>query len=374
MLGRGVLSRLHCLTQQETNTLTLYVDMDQGSSANRHGGFLVQAEAMLKNLRSESGADQQLEEAAERAVQLISNVELHGRGAMVVVHPETGLEEIHQAGVHFPSSAFWRRGAFLRPVVEAMDENERYAVVLADSKRARLFTVYLGEITEYGDLLSDTSARARAVGVDQWRAEKRHERHHDQEVTAHAKRIIDALRDLALESPFDRLIVAGSPRTAVQIERLLPKRLHGKLVETQQLAVTASEREVLEKTIEVQRRMERDQERRFVEGLLSELHEGGRAIAGLDEVCDVVSDRRVWTLVYEQTIDADGGECRDCGALVSKTSGFCPKCQAGLQPVDQLVDRLAQVVLETGGHVEVVSGSAAQDLEAVGSIGALLRY
>ena len=46
MLGRGVLSRLHCLTQQESNTLTLYVDLDQGSRANRHGGFLVQAEAM----------------------------------------------------------------------------------------------------------------------------------------------------------------------------------------------------------------------------------------------------------------------------------------------------------------------------------------
>ena len=374
MLGRGVLSRLHCLTQQESNTLTLYVDLDQGSRANRHGGFLVQAEAMLKNLRSESGSDQQLDEAAERAVRLISGVEPQGRAAMVVVHPETGLEEVHQAGVHFPASAFWRRGAFLRPVVEAMDENERYAVVLADAKRARLFTVYLGEITEHRHLLSDTGARARGVGVDQWRAEKRQERHHDQEVTAHAKSIIDALRDLALESPFDRLIIAGPPRTTVQIERLLPRRLHGKLVETQSLPVTAAEREVLEGTVEVQRRMERDQECRVVEGLLSEMHEGGRAVAGLDEVCEVVSELRVWTLVYDQTMDAEGGECRECGVLTTKTSGFCPRCQAGLQPVSQLVDRLAQVVLDTSGRVEVVSGAAAEDLRAVGSIGALLRY
>ncbi len=374
MLGRGVLSRLHCLTQQESNTLTLYVDLDQGSRANRHGGFLVQAEAILKNLRSESGADQQLDDAAKRAFQLISSVEPRGRAAMVVVHPETGLEEVHQAGVHFPSSAFWRRGAFLRPVVEAMDENERYAVVLADARNARLFTVYLGEITEHRHLLSDIAGRSRGVGVDQWRAEKRHERHHDHEVTAHAKSIIDALRDLALEAPFDRLIIAGSPRTTVQIERLLPRRLHGKLIESISLAVAATEKEVLEGTIEVQRRMERDQECRVVEGLLSELHQNGRAVAGLDEVCDVVSDMRVWTLVYEQTIDAEGGECRECGSLVTKTSGFCPKCQAGLQPVSQLVDRLAQVVMETGGRVEVVSGGAAQDMEAVGSIGALLRY
>ena len=374
MLGRGVLSRLHCLTQQESNTLTLYVDLDQGSRANRHGGFLVQAESLLKSLRSESGGDEQLDDAVRRAVRLMSSVEPQGRAAMVVVHPETGLEEVHQTGVPFPASAFWRRGAFLRPVVEAMDENERYAVVLADARRARLFTVYLGEITEYCDLLSETGARSRGVGVDQWRAEKRQERHHDQEVTAHAKTIIDSLHDLALEAPFDRLIIAGSPRTTIQIGRLLPRRLHGKLVETITLPVSATEKEVLEGTIEIQRGMERAQERRVVEGLLSEMHEGGRAVAGLEEVCEVVGEMRVWTLVYVRSLDAEGGECRECGVLTTKNTGFCPRCQAGLQPVDQLVDRLAQVVLETGGRVEVVSGGAAQDLEAVGSIGALLRY
>jgi peptide chain release factor subunit 1 len=374
MLGRGVLSRLHCLTQQESNTLTLYVDLDQGSRANRHGGFLVQAEGLMRSLQVEVGDDPGLDHAVERAVRLVSDLEPRGRSAMVVVHPETTLEEIHQAWVRFPSSAHWRRGAFLRPVVEAMDENERYAVVLADARQARLFTVYLGEIAEYGHLLADTGARSRGVGVDQWRAEKRQERHHDQEVTAHAKAIIDALRDLALEAPFDRLVVAGSPRTTSQIERLLPRRLHGKLVETISLSVAASGKEVLEKTIEIQRGMERDQERRVVEGLLSELHENGRAVSGLDDVCDAVTEMRVWTLVYGKKLDADGGECRECGVLTTKTSGFCPRCQAGLQPVSLLVDRLAQVVLETGGRIEVVSGGAAEDMEAVGSIGALLRY
>ncbi len=154
----------------------------------------------------------------------------------------------------------------------------------------------------------------------------------------------------------------------------MPRRLHGKLVESISLAVTAGEKEVLEGTVEVQRRMERDQECRVVEGLLSEMHEGGRAVAGLEDVCGVVSELRVWTLVYEQSMDAEGGECRECGVLATKTSGFCPRCRAGLQPVSQLVDRLAQVVLETSGRVEVVSGAAAEDLKAVGSIGALLRY
>ena len=40
MIGRGVLSRLHTLTQEEGPTLTLYVDIDQNKQANRRRGFM----------------------------------------------------------------------------------------------------------------------------------------------------------------------------------------------------------------------------------------------------------------------------------------------------------------------------------------------
>jgi peptide subunit release factor 1 (eRF1) len=374
MLGRGVLSRLHCLTQHDSNTLTLYVDLDQGSTANRRGGFVVQAEAMLKNLRCDCEGDSQLDRAANRAAALVADVAPQGRSAVVVVHPESGLEEVYQADVPLASSAYWRRGAFLRPVVEAMDEHERYAVVLVDSKQARIFSVKLGEIVEHSHLWSDAGTRARAVGVDQWRAEKRQERHHEETLAVHAKAVIDALRDLAVEGPYDRLIVAGPPKATAHLIRLLPRRLHGKLLETLSLPITATEKQVLEGTLEVQSRMEREQESRLVSGLFSELHEGGKAVIGLEPVCAAVSEMRVWTLVYCRRMDAEGSECRDCGTFSTKTSGFCPRCRSGLQPVGQLIDRLSQVVLETGGRVEAVDGSPADVLEKEGSIGALLRY
>ncbi len=255
-----------------------------------------------------------------------------------------------------------------------MDEHERYGVVLADSKQARLFTVQLGEISEHAHLWSEVGSRARSVGVDQWRSEKRHQRRRDEGVTAHVKRIIDALRDLNLEAPFDRLIVAGPSRTALQIVRLLPKRLHGKLVETMSLPATASEREVLEGILGLQARMEREQESRLIEGVLSELHEAGKAVAGLDRVAAAVSEMRVWTLVYDRSFGAKGGECRECGTFTVKTSGSCSSCGSAVQPIALLVDRLAQVVLDTGGSVESVAGEAAARLADVGQIAALLRY
>ncbi len=81
MLGRGVLSRLHTLTQQETFTLTLYLDIDQNKPANRKRGFVVQAEALLKDLKAKHGPDRRLADANRRALGLVKKLRPKGRDA-----------------------------------------------------------------------------------------------------------------------------------------------------------------------------------------------------------------------------------------------------------------------------------------------------
>jgi hypothetical protein len=374
MLGRGVLSRLHTLTQQETLTLTMYLDIDQNKQANRKRGFAVQAEALLKDLKAKHGPDRRLADANRRALELVKELRPKGLSALVVVNTQLKLAELHELSLPFAASAHWRKGAYLRPIVEAMDEHERYGVVLTSTERARLFTAYMGEITEHDDLISNTSPRSRALGTDQWRSEKRHERRHDGEVALHAKRVIDALHDLALREPFDRLILAGTKKATSQIERLLPRRLQGKLVRTITMPVTASRKEVLDGIVKVQQRMERDQETSLVEGLVAELHDRGKAVAGFGSVLDAVNQGRVWKLFYGKSYSVEGGECSDCAAYSPHPKGPCVYCGGDVHPVEQCLDRLSQTVLDMGGRIEVVDGPAAKSLAKHGSIAALLRY
>jgi peptide subunit release factor 1 (eRF1) len=374
MLDRGVLSRLYVLTQQDSSTLTLYLDIDQNRQSNRNQGFQVQAEALLKDLLAQHSEDRALQAAVAQARELVADLRPSGRTALIVVHPDSRLAACHVLRLRFPASVHWRRGAFLRPVVEAMDDHERYGVVLTDKQRARLFTVVLGELTEHSDLFSDTAGRSRATGSNRWWSDKRHQRHHENEVAAHAKRVIDALHDLALRSPFDRLVVAGPREAVTQLVRLLPRRMHGKLLEAVSLPVTATHEEILERTLEVERRMEREQEDLLVEGLMAELHEGGKAVAALGPVVDAVNSDRVWKLVYAKGYATEGGECRGCGAFSAQSAGACPVCGEQLQAVGGFVDRLSQGVLGVGGQVEVVGSEAASRLAPVGPIAALLRY
>ena len=374
MLGRGVLSRLHTLTQQKTFTLTLYLDIDQNKPANRKRGFVVQAEALLKDLKATHGPDRRLTDANRRALELVKKLRPKGRAAVVVVHIPTKLAEIHEFGLPCAASAHWRKGAFLRPIVEAMDEHERYGVVLTDTQRARLFTVHMGEITEHVDLISGTGSHSKALGTDQWRSQKRHERRHNEEVALHAKRVIDALHDLALREPFDRLIVAGSKKATAQTVRLLPRRLQGKLVRTLTMPLTASQKDVLDGILKLQQSMEREQEIALVEGLEAELHDGGKAVAGFAPVLDAINHGRVWKLFYDKSLKVKGGECADCGSYSPHAKGPCVYCGAKVKPVAQCLDRLSQTVLEMAGQVEVVDGPAAKRLGKHGSIAALLRY
>jgi peptide subunit release factor 1 (eRF1) len=374
MLGRGVLSRLHTLTQLKTFTLTMYLDIDQNKQSNRKRGYVVQAEALLKELRGRHGKSRRLESAIGRAMKIVRRLRPRGTAALIVIHPESGLAEAHQIQLPFAATVYWRRGAFLRPIVEAMDEHERYGVVITDNKRARLFTVQMGELTEYEDLFSETTQRTRALGSDQMRSQKRRDRRHHEEIASHAKKVIDALHDLSLRAPFDRLIVAGPTKAAAQLVRLLPKRLRGKLVETVSMRVGASQKEVLNKTLAVQGRMEREQETLLVGGVLAELHDGGKAVASFASVLDAVNQGRVWKLFYGKGLKLEGGECAECGAFSPHVVGPCVYCGGEVQPVSQCLDRLSQRVMEIGGQVEVVHGPAADKLAPHGRIAALLRF
>ncbi|MCU0304990.1 MAG: host attachment protein [Thermoanaerobaculales bacterium] len=374
MLGRGVLSRLHTLTQQETLTLTLYLDIDQNKPANRKHGYLVQAEALLKDLKATHGSDRRLADASRRALDLVGKLRPNGRSALVVVNTALKLAELHELQLPIAVSAHWRTGAFLRPIVEAMDEHERYGVVLTSTERARLFTVDMGEIVEHEDLVSDTASRSRALGADQWRSQKRHDRRHDEAVALHAKRVIDALHDLVLHRPFDRLVVAGTPKATAQLTRLLPRRLQGKLVRSFTMSMTATPKEVLDGVLKLQQRMEREQEAQLVEGLEAELHDGGKAVAGVGPVLDAVNQGRVWKLFYGKGATVEGGECGSCGAYSPHAKGPCVYCGDEVTPVAQCLDRLSQSVMDMAGQVEVVDGPAAKRLAKHGSIAALLRY
>jgi len=64
----------------------------------------------------------------------------------------------------------------------------------------------------------------------------------------------------------------------------------------------------------------------------------------------------------------------NCGMLYAKIDGSCDYCGATIKPVDDLLERMVECVLEQDGKIAEVAGDAAMRLQQAGGVGAVLRF
>jgi len=373
MIRHRDIEQLQQLSQAPGKTLTLYLDVDQTNPANRKRQFETHMKDLLRQLRNANPDDGELPAAASEVEEIVKRVELNGRTLVLARHRGLGVTFRNVLRIPLPSGAYWTVGAFLRPLLEALDEHERFGIVLVDQKRARLLTVFLGEIEEHRDLISEIPPRPDSPSSDRLRSQPRMERRHDESVSSHVKMVAAEMGRLLDQLEVDRLIIGGSVEVASELARQLPKRLRGRLVEVLPIPLTASVDEMLARTGEVQTRLERAEELQVVRDLLKEIRKGGRAVVGLPATVDAVNQGRVWKLVYLQGLKLEGGFCGACQVLVPPADQRCPLCGSEVEREPHLLDRMARAVLERGGHVEIVDGPAAEALRQVASVAAVLH-
>ncbi|MDD5564428.1 MAG: hypothetical protein PHQ91_12015 [Thermoanaerobaculaceae bacterium] len=373
MIRHRDIEQLQQLSQAPGKTLTVYLDVDQTNAANRKRQFETHLKDMLKQLRAANPDDDELALTCGEVEEIVKTIEPTGKTFVLARHRPLGVSFRKVVRITMPSFAYWSNGAFLRPLLEALDEHERFGIVLVDQKRARLFTVFLGDIEEHKDLISSVPPRPDSPTSDKLRSQSKMERHHDESVSTHVRLVAGEIARLMEQLEVDRLIIGGNVGVASELARALPKRLRGRLVEVLPIPVTATTDAILSRAGEVQTRLERAEELEVVRELLKEVRKGGRAVAGLAATLEAINEGRVWKLVYLQGVALEGGICNGCNMLFDPADERCPVCGKKVDAEPHMVDRMARAVLERGGHVEVVDGPAAEALRAVAEVAALMH-
>ncbi len=373
MIRHRDVDQLQQLSQAPGKTLTVYLDVDQTNPANRKRQFETRLKDMLRQLRGEHPDDEQLAATSEEVEDILKRIDPTGKTLVLVRHRQLGVTFRKPVKVALSPGAFWGSGAFMRPLLEALDEHERFGIVLADRKRARLFTVFMGDIEEHKDLISELGPRPDSPSQDKQLSQPRMARHHDEAVTSHLKRVATEIGRVLEQLEVDRLIIGGSVAAASELARLLPKRSRGRLVEVLPIPVTATNEEILARAGEVQARLERAEELEIVRDLLKEVRKGGRAVAGLGPTLGALNEGRVWKLVYLQGLHIEGGYCESCNMLFDPADERCPLCGKALEREPRMLDRMSKAVLDQGGHVEPVDGPAAEALRQVAEVAAFLH-
>jgi peptide subunit release factor 1 (eRF1) len=240
-----------------------------------------------------------------------------------------------------------------------------------DKERARLFTVFLGEIEETDALADLVPGKHDQGGLSQ----THYQRHHEVHVHWHLKGVAQRLAQLFRLHRFDRLILAGPEEATSGLRRLLPRVLAQRLVAVVPGKLAASDAQILEQTLEIERGAERQVEERLLAELIDQAGPAGPATLGIRPTLDALWADTVQTLVIAHRDAVAGSECPNCERLDAGRVDACPACGTAMRPVHDLLHRAMQHARAQAASVEVVHGAAARRLlDAGAGLGAFLRY
>jgi peptide chain release factor subunit 1 len=360
----------------DSPVLSVYLDIDQSNAANLQDRFQTALKDMLRAIETHLDKPRlnNFSADAERVRQYVSGLESRAKGLICFSDDSENFFWTREIKAPVRNQARWSDTAYIAPLLEILDEYERYGVILVDKAHARLFSVYIGEIEEHFDALAPAPVRLiRTTGTDHILSERRFQSKAEMHVHWHLKHIAELLDKLVDQYGFDRLLLGGPVEATTALQQLLSKRVRSRVVERLSLPIKASVAEVLDAALGVERHVERQMEEQIVEELIiGDAHHPSEL--GLEPTVDALCQERVWRLIYADSFHPRGGRCVNCTMLFARTEGSCDYCGAAIKPVDDLLEQMIQRVLEQDGKIEEVTGDAALRLRQVGSIGAVLRF
>jgi peptide subunit release factor 1 (eRF1) len=371
MLTHERIRQLEGFDGRGARVLSVYLNTDPARQAR--SSYRVVFQDLIKQVREPLAkrAREALMTEVVRAEEWLETREQRGNGVALFTCTPRGLWQAYYLPVAPRDHVVYDVKPDVSLLLEVVDDYERYAVALVDKERARLFTVYLGEIEERDALRDEVPGNTDVGGVSQ----SHFQRHRELHVHWHLKRVAEHLTRLFYGRPFDRLVLAGPEEVTSDLQRLLPRALTHRVVARIPADIAADKRELLDRTMEVERRVERDLEERLLDDLFEMAGAQGRAIYGLEPTLESLWLGEVQTLVVADGADVSGSECPNCRRLGPGSVQACPACGTTMRPAPDLLHRAMARALEQAGGVEVVHGHAARRLlETGGGLGALLRF
>ena len=357
-------------------TLSIYLDIDQSDAANLNRKFEVALFNVLREVEEtvDSTLRRDFQADAIRIQHFVEGYRPQAKGLAIFSDSSEDFFWTHELHVPVKTEARWSEMPYLRPLLEMIDEHERYGVILTDRSQTRLFSIFLGEIEEYREAFAEADVtRPKSSGRDHIRSQVRHHRRADARALGHMKEVAELMQGVAARHEFDRLVLAGSVEATNEIYRQLSKSLRRKVIGTIALPLDASEQQVLGETLKLTTSSERTGELEIVKHLIEGAQKQNQATIGLDNTIAAIQAGRVRQLVYAEGCAPRGSRCSNCSSLMLDGEDVCTYCGADLYAVKDLLARAARRVVAMGGVVEQVRGDAATQLREAGGIGAFLR-
>jgi peptide chain release factor subunit 1 len=373
--------RIRALAGHRASTVvtSCYLDVD-GRRLPRHADYEAQLDHLMRQARDRAAA---FGPEAARSVggdlDRIAAWVRHGfersrvRGLAFFGCSADGWFEVVESPLPVRSGVVVNHTPHVRPLESLLAAYERFAVVLVDRQRARLFRFDLGELTEHTEVFDAAPRAAAGEGAGHPGQGSRGaavQRHSDELAHRHLKHAADVTFAELKERPVDHLILGGPHETVAEFEALLHPWIRERVVDRLAISATAGPDEVRQAALCVEDAVTRRDQGALVEKLRGAVATGG-GVAGLDGTLAALVERRVDLLLVSDGFETEGWRCRSCRYLGPR-GRRCPVCATDMDLVDDVVEEAVEEALANKCRVQMVRANA--DLDVLGRIGALLRF
>ena len=241
----------------------------------------------------------------------------HSRGKVIFACREQGIWQERDVPPRAGQSQIKVNSRFhLRPLVDAYSGVPRTCIALVDRKRARIFELQEGGITQKLDLeFGPSPAVPRSDGFQGYEAGHR-ERHVENMVTQHYKMFADSLLSLSHREKFDALLIGchdeAWPEIEPQLNSSLKQKLRGRILVD---PMVATAEEVREQANRILSEGLQSEQRNLVRETMGEAQRNARGALGLRHVLNALERQEVQTLLLVRDFKAEAVDCPNCRHL-----------------------------------------------------------
>ncbi len=256
----------------------------------------------------------------------------------------------------------------LYPLARLMNEYRRYAVLVADTNRARIFVFGRGRILAAEEVRSETMSRTQVGGWSQMR----YQRHVDNLHQHHAKDVVEALDRIVREEGIENVILAGDEVIIPLLREQLTPELAKKTEDTLRLDIRTTEQEIMERTLETFRARDAEIDKERVAELKDAVRGTGLGVAGAADTLAALANGQVDELFLTAGMTEIEHEPEEVSSVLKAYAPGGERAPLDTTKPRVVVDELIRRAKETGARIHFIEDTSL--LNAMGGVGATLRY
>ncbi|MCC7202249.1 MAG: hypothetical protein IT393_06300 [Nitrospirae bacterium] len=373
MFTREDLTGLNAIKGSGEQFTTVYLNVNPVT--NTKGEYFIAFRNLVKpEIEKLSSADQKAvkEDAKKIETYLKSGKTEFKKSLVIISSTQLDIWVVYHLSVPIKNQVVIDRAPYLKPLTSVLEQYRSYAVALVDRAHARLFNMQMGEIAEYAELFTPDIPGKHKKGGWQGMNENRFRRHIDQHIHFHLRDVATGLEGLLSRGEVSHIIIGGSEESVLMFKKMLSQPIIAKTAGTFTADMHAGNGEILEKSMQIIRGIEKSSEQGLVEELITRASKKGTAAAGLEDVLSHMQKGNIHHLIYLEGFRSSGHKCTSCNFLTVQSLKSCPFCNTAMEGIEHLIDFAIQRAIDQGAEISAIAEN--RQLAEAGNIGALLRY